>query len=277
MQRIVDRADGTERRVRRTAGLAALLLCIANVIGGCSKEQALSSMTDGSGTETTQDPVSADSYVPKDTEVADEWPAAVSADAAPGDGAGTAQDFCPSGAGCPCSNGGDCMSGICLNSPFLKECAKNCTVATCRDDQVCSNWGTDLVHQLCLERWPVLCLPCITDGDCLLVEYDLGAACLDYGSMGSFCGESCTDASDCPVDYQCIEDMDPPPGQKPKRQCAHPNPEACACERHVEGLKSLTVCTYANAAKESCLGVRSCGAGGLTPCNKAPFTAEVCQ
>ncbi len=73
----------------------------------------------------------------------------------------------PAASLCPCSEGGDCMSGLCKLHLGEKLCTDTC------EEECPAGWdcvpsgagGPDAVH-VCLSLYPSLCIPCSNSDDC---------------------------------------------------------------------------------------------------------------
>lgn len=265
-------AQGSRKRRARSLCILSIVMFFQPV--GCAHDGRTSAGAELNEEDLWPDRASEDTGLGDDglIDTSASW---VFPDASDTNGYDAASGICPYGESCPCSNASDCEVGICLANPFLKECAKMCYTDLCAHDEVCTLWGSTDTLQLCRKRWGALCLPCITHSDCQV--YDLTAACLQYGNLGSFCGAPCYDSADCPPGYICLENPNPPAGSSVSRQCTHPSPESCACDRHVDGMKSLTKCLYNTPTEVGCPGERFCTGLGLSPCQEAIFTPKICK
>jgi len=128
------------------------------------------------------------------------------------DGGGTADEGVVPDAGvcqvpkeflCPCSDHGECASGICVQTETY---GAICT-APCGDcPQGPPDWGcapvevtVGVTEDVCYPYEEMYCLECETDEDCL-ADGDL---CLDVGGA-PYCVQDCS-GSECPEAYECLE------------------------------------------------------------------------
>ena len=181
-------------------------------------------------------------------------------------------DQCLPGDGCfgePCQDGGDCLSGICVEHQGNKVCSQQC-VEECPDGFSCTEVGArgpDVVW-LCISDFRVLCRPCEGDSDC---SSDGGEdRCLDYGPDGRFCGGVCNAAIQCPDGYECLAD-----GPDGGSQCILVDGE-CPCSAQSVWLGASTICEFSNESG-TCAGQRFCSEDGLSPCNAPEPAGEVCN
>ncbi len=248
---------------------------------------------DGSGAELSdvaadvaKDAKGADAAKPDVQDAADEVtapPDAATADAAgDGDAADANASPCPAepGApGCPCQENGDCDLPICLPTALGPLCAKSC-IDTCPDGFRCigvAGPGGD-IQPACVDKWPHLCDPCANSTQCGAVGLQ-GAACIDHGNDGRFCGTACKADADCPSGYGCsaATSAEGNSGQ----QCQPLANAACSCSPSAIANQLSTLC-FAQATDAggnitgACKGVRACGPGGLSACT-ASIQAETCN
>ena len=191
-----------------------------------------------------------------------------------GDVAGeeTATDPCPGGSGCPCLNGKDCLSSICLETGLGFECA-----GPCSGDMTCaSGWECivcamvpDLVF-CCVPPFTTLCRPCQEDADCLPL-YTVSPkihTCIEYGPQGRFCGVQCDEDTDCSEGYIC-ETVPIHPAIP--RQCL-PLDGVCPCTESFQIKGYVTTCYVANEYG-TCFGERTCD----TDCDAGIPLPETCN
>ena len=131
-----------------------------------------------------------------------------------------------------------------------------------------------------------VCDPCAANADCNK-DGNAGAACVDQGANGNFCGIACTQGA-CPDGYVC-KDVTDVEGAATK-QCV-PKPDAgagddtigtCTCSDAAVAAGLSTACS--NTANDAdgnpigtCLGKRTCSANGLSACDAATPAAETCD
>jgi hypothetical protein len=236
------------------------------------------------GTATTPSPAHTDADViltfdslpaPNVTAVADAPDGNTFSDVAPA---------CPGGSGCPCLDNAECASTVCIEdsaSTTGKSCTQSCVV-NCPDGHSCaqiSSPGGDLLS-ICVPRWGHLCDPCGISGQCQAPGVP-GAACVDQGAQGRFCGAPCQSDGDCPGSYGCRDVISAE--QAKVRQCVRlpgdktaMSPGTCPCSEHATATKLTTACTISGSTG-ACSGIRTCTAAGLSECIGPPASAEVCN
>jgi hypothetical protein len=190
----------------------------------------------------------------------DEW--GVPVDAAPG-------EF-----GAACDDNSDCIDGFCVDSPVGKVCTQLC-VENCPPSWVCSevtSVGQDTAF-ICKPKFLQLCNPCVANEDCSEGAALSGAVCVDYGSLGKFCGGECSVSADCPKGYTC-QQVDGP-GAAPIKQCI-PESGECKCSPAAAQNQLATTCTKQNAFGK-CFGQRFCTPDGLTECDALAPAQETCD
>ena len=178
---------------------------------------------------------------------------------------------CLPGEGCfgdACVDGGDCLSGYCVDHLGDPVCTQTC-VEECPPGWNCKGvgmGGPDLVY-VCLSDARVLCRPCKDNSDCISAsgQEDL---CVDYGTEGHFCGALCEEDSDCPAGYACLTTGE---GGGEVLQCQAAS-GVCPCSQKSVELSLGTSCLVENEWG-ACPGERICTADGLTDCD-APLPAE---
>jgi DNA-binding beta-propeller fold protein YncE len=181
---------------------------------------------------------------------------------------------CPGGHGCACTADADCsQSGLCLDLANGKACAAPCTEGYCPSGAVCRP-VQGVGGSWCVAAAGRVCDPCATDSDCAERGHD-GAACVDYGAAGRFCGTACASDGDCGSGYQCRQV--PSSSGATVRQCVRSGSQPaslglCSCSSRAIAQKLQTVC-----GSGSCTGTRACGDSGLSDCSAAKPQAEVCN
>jgi hypothetical protein len=194
--------------------------------------------------------------------------------------AGQDASSCPGSAGCTCAENKDCDSGLCIDTPDGKQCAKLCTT-TCQDGFKCAQvpgQGGDIVN-VCVPLAGKLCNPCLTSQACQAIG--LGeAACVSHGDAGKFCGLACAADADCPAGNSCKE-MTSVEGTKVK-QCAPKGSSdstigACSCSAAATAAALSTTCTAPASGGGGCPGQRQCGKEGLSACSSPAASAEICD
>jgi len=117
----------------------------------------------------------------------------------------------------------------------------------------------------CLESYD-LCRPCQSNDECGLE----GDSCVVVDpNEGAFCGSACDTDADCEPGYECgsATDID---GEQ-SDQCL-PTTGQCGCSYAAIEDEASTTCEF-----EGCAGTRSCGLDGLTECDAAAPSDEVCD
>ena len=179
----------------------------------------------------------------------------------------------PGEPGYPCNENGQCNSGVCLETPQGKVCAQPC-VENCPEGYTCKNltFGADL-YSVCVPLFLLLCDPCNENKDCNADATGGGAACVDFGANGRFCGGDCS-YSPCPSGYECTEVADVN-GTKSK-QCVPAGGAECKCSPRAIKAGLSTQCYQKNEFGQ-CKGQRKCIVSGLTGCDAATPAKETCD
>ena len=183
---------------------------------------------------------------------------------------------CAPGDGCfldGCQENSQCQSGWCVEHMGEGVCSQLCT------EECPSGWNCqqvagsypDLVF-VCVSPHANLCRPCAAASDCKSVG---GAedACITYGDEGSFCGGACADATDCPWGFVC-EDAQTVDGVVIAQCVAEAG--VCPCTGKSVALGLWTSCMI-TTEWGTCTGKRVCTDGGLSDCDAAVPSAEVCN
>ncbi len=237
-------------------------------------------------TATVDTAVAPDAATPKDTYVATDVPeeedAVVAPDVPPED---TFVDptKCPGGEGCACADADGCDNGFCLDTHEGKKCAQKCVDSCDSKGYSCNEigTGTDKIF-VCVSDFVSLCAPCQTDSQCQV--NGIKSVCLDYGDLGKFCGGLCTEAADCPGDYECISTKDGTGADikqcQRKKPAGSDTPALCECSDWAKTKGVITACNqtneYGSCASKAGEG-RKCEAGGMSACKAKEPKAEVCN
>ena len=190
---------------------------------------------------------------------------------------------CPGGAGCPCQQPTDCKSTFCIESPAGWICPRMCADG-CKADETCldTTGPEGEAVAVCVPRWGRICNPCSHSLECGAVGIK-GAACVDRGDEGAFCGAPCAGAADCPAGFNCQQAADVD-GTKSK-QCVHAT-LACVCSQNAINDGLATKCQAPATGSGTCKGNRQCAkagspgapsGGGLTACTPATTAPEDCN
>lgn len=180
--------------------------------------------------------------------------------------------------GCPCKSNDDCDSNFCIEDDSGLVCTKSCTDSCPQDWKCALASGSDAIF-ICLPQFTSLCRPCAAHVDCGAAGQTVGSAkCipLDMGGgfvNGSFCGAGCDEVNTCPSGYTCKDVT--LPGEAKVGQCK-PEKNECTCSQQEIKLALSTACQRKNEFG-TCVGARKCSPEGLTLCDAAVPSAEVCD
>ena len=183
---------------------------------------------------------------------------------------------CEPGDGCfgdPCATGTDCLSGYCVLHMGEQVCSDLC-VEECPAGFECRQVAQaepDVVF-ICASLYPALCLPCAADAECSDLAGP-GSSCINYGPGGHFCGVVCAAEDDCPAGTTC-EQVATVEGLL-TTQCVHET-GACPCTAYAVATGATALCSDENEHGK-CQGFRACTEEGLTPCDAATPTEEICN
>jgi hypothetical protein len=193
---------------------------------------------------------------------------------------------CPGGGGCSCASNAGCDTGLCLDTPDGKQCAQKCSGSGCPLGLTCAEVtaGTDIL-QVCVPAAGRYCNPCLTSADCTALAIP-GAACVDYGDAGKFCGIPCKAKQDCPASAEC-SDATTAEGT-PTKQCTAAATSGktgfgvCPCSKAAQAASLATTCSKPaldsqGAEKAKCSGSRICGPSGLTECALKATAKDSCN
>jgi len=183
---------------------------------------------------------------------------------------------CEPGTGCfldPCGEGGDCLSGLCVEHMGDPVCTVEC-VEECPEGWECKQVyaGPDMSFA-CISPFTHLCRPCHDNADCKSPT-GVEDVCVSYGENGSFCGAACAVGDDCPKDFVC-EEATGVEGGTPGTQCV-PESGECSCSKKASQLGLSTDCHVENEHGK-CLGKRSCSQEGLSACDAGTPAVETCN
>ena len=191
---------------------------------------------------------------------------------ATGDASSDASSDASAGApGAPCTSNAECDSSLCIDTAAGQVCAQTC-IETCEPGFACKVPPGGDATSYCLPRFVRLCDPCLSSNSCAAPGFS-GAACVDRGPEGAFCGVACLTDKDCATGTACLDTVSIEGA--PVRQCAPPAGETCSCSPLATSLGLSTLC-QTQGQGGVCKGVKSCG--GTTPgvCTAKPV-AEVCN
>ena len=178
------------------------------------------------------------------------------------------------GPGYPCASGADCIEGFCIQTVDGMQCTVTC-IEECPFDWQCVLHSPSLPDEVYICAAPLvsLCRPCQTNDDCRVGGLDTGAACVDYGQAGFFCGAQCETGDDCPATHGCAQVVDV--AGATRDQCVLTAGE-CPCSKWAVNAGADTTCFYENE-NGTCEGHRQCLAAGLEPCSALVPAAESCN
>jgi hypothetical protein len=180
---------------------------------------------------------------------------------------------CEPGEGCfgeLCTDGNDCLSGICSLHMGDYVCSKTCDAA-CPD-----GWSCKLVagsgdgQYLCVSNYSHLCLPCETADGC---TGDVPSACVSYPDGLSFCGGACDLETPCPQGFDCQE-VTTTTGAT-SYQCVN-SEGICSCSGLAISSGLASPCATSNQ-EGTCNGYRLCTEEGLQACDAASPNVETCN
>ncbi|MFT7579968.1 MAG: hypothetical protein ACI9MR_001635 [Myxococcota bacterium] len=199
------------------------------------------------------------------------------ADTPPGGGPDVLATDCeadPGGFLCPCIDNNECNSGFCIPTRDGKACTQYCT------DECPVGWDCSIIQFpgadptfLCLDPGLNLCRPCTSDAQCQSGPLgNLADRCIQgEGRGGSFCGVACSDTRACVDGYTCETVTTLEDGATVK-QCVPADDAPCSCSLQAVDEAAWTACN-----DQACEGVRTCTADGLSECDAAVWTEEICD
>ncbi len=191
---------------------------------------------------------------------------------------------CPGEAGCKCLGHGQCDSGLCIDTPDGKRCAKGC-LDTCADGFTCTTviGGADQ-QSYCVPTFGTTCRPCTKHDHCGFAA-PKPLWCINYGTTaGSFCGVQCASDKQCPEGHACR--LSQKVGGGTTKACVKVDAKdnttlgTCACSKVAEEEALATSCAVEEkngvVVATRCKGERSCASGTLTACEKFSGPAAAC-
>ncbi len=231
-------------------------------------------LQDGDGGDTAGDDGGSDAGESTDAVGLDSDTAGSDAAADATDGGEDAGPGCPGGLGCACEQNDACDDGVCLAAQDgVKRCSKLCADAKdCAPGACAEVEGKAGKVKACVDPTAAWCAPCAADADCQ-VPGATGAACVDRGAAGGYCGVACEADADCPAGSTCQSGKSLSGADL--KQCLPQGGAACACSGWAKAEKAATLC-YASGLP-GCKAEISCGAEGLSACAPAKAGAETCN
>ncbi len=309
------RMAGQHQRTARAfgivwAGLSLLTGCLGDFatqdqllarLDAIQSDAELADGDAGAGTDsdgTTDARLDGDAVLDEGADASDDTTDPDALDSGDGDvGTGDVPLTCPAAPGCSCKDGSKCASGVCLTvvdftAPDLnKACATPCIKGqTCGDpDTVCAAVDVSPTQQnwVCVAKWETLCDPCVTSAACVHAGQP-GAACLNFGASGNYCGTPCTSATDCASGFDCKLMTSVEGTQLLQGQCVPiaadggTGPGECTCSNVALHKKLSTSCYVPSyeaggALVGKCMGARVCDVDALTACSAPKPKEEVCD
>ena len=178
------------------------------------------------------------------------------------------------GFGWPCDKNNECLSGFCVDTRQDTECTVACIEECPEDGWICSlvEGSCPDCQYICVDRLAYLCQPCNIDADCGQQPTASGNRCLDYGSIGKYCGVECEVEDDCPAGYEC---QDLGLGEAVPAQCVLQNGTCLCSELSIKN--GLTTLCYEQNQYGLCYGEKMCTPAGLSPCDASPPGPEECN
>jgi len=177
------------------------------------------------------------------------------------------------GFGWPCDENSDCDSGFCVETAGGDVCTMTC-MDECPEDWLCEqNLAAmpDIIY-ICVPGTTRLCLPCTHAQECNPEGMDLGAACVDFGPSGGFCGTACNSDDDCPENFSCLEAPLLGGGGK---QCVIDDGD-CECSVLAVEAGAWTDC-YVEDADGVCFGTAVCEETGVPACDAIEPEPDLCD
>jgi hypothetical protein len=183
---------------------------------------------------------------------------------------------CDPGEGCfldECTENEQCQSGWCVEYMGKGVCTQNCQ-EECPAGWTCqqvSDGGPDVIF-VCVSDFANLCKPCAASSDCSSVG---GAedACVAYEGTGFFCGGVCGKGQPCPNGFDCV--LATTVDGVEVEQCVASD-GICLCTEKSVTLGLWTSCEVENEFGV-CSGKRVCTEAGLSDCDAAAPSIEVCD
>jgi hypothetical protein len=176
--------------------------------------------------------------------------------------------------GYPCKSNSDCLSGLCILHQGEQICTREC-MEECPDGFLCAQLaaggGPDLLF-VCQSLDPSQCLPCADNGECPAGPSST-AYCAVYPGEGSFCASACSEEHPCPEGYYCLQ-ADTVEGEE--RNLCVLQKGACPCTQYAIYKDLSTPCLEENEFG-LCVGERVCTEDGLTDCDAAAPSIEICN
>jgi len=168
---------------------------------------------------------------------------------------------------CPCKGDADCLAEKCVVTPDGGRCSMTCNETDgCADPSWSCVIALDTCPNPCVRycAWNHLdlCRPCKGDADCANPLFELEVTCLAYGEEGSFCASACGTDRSCPAGYACVDVKNAAGQTRPYCQRAE---GLCDCSAADVAAGLETACKVRNDYG-ACPGLRTCLAGGLSPC-----------
>ena len=171
--------------------------------------------------------------------------------------------------GCPCGPDARCADALaCRSLGGFDRCAPACA-AGCPEGWTCASGAADAS---CAPRHLMHCAPCMEAADCQAID----GVCVTFGAAGSFCTSPCADDGDCPVGATCSSYLLGRGPEAHQVDVCLPTGLACECTAEARATSASTACTLLGPHGK-CVGVRSCGPDGLSPCAATPDADELCD
>ena len=185
------------------------------------------------------------------------------------------EEQCNPGEGCfldPCTQHGDCQSGLCVQHMGDTVCSMQC-FEECPAGWQCTqipSFEPDIVFA-CVSSFAQLCRPCATGDDC--AGEGTQAVCVQYPDEGWFCGATCEEHPDCPAGFACLESQTA--AGATLKQCVNAD-GVCPCSQAAVELGLTTPCQATNEWG-TCSGERTCTDQGLSDCSAQLPAQETCD
>jgi len=171
-----------------------------------------------------------------------------------------------------CHDDAECTTEPCVSSRGGTVCGGACSL--CPADWVCASIPS-LSDSVCMPQTAVLGKPCVLNADCLAplpAGADIGAKCIEYEGLGSFCGAACKTGAECPGGFECL--FATSVGAL-VQQCKAAD-SGILCTPYFASLGSKTDCS-AKGEFGACKGTLGCVEAGLGVCDAPSAAIEVCD
>ena len=168
--------------------------------------------------------------------------------------------------GCPCSSGGDCESGYCIQGYTEFVCTQRC-VDDCPDGYRCVVLASTCpdCEAVCVAELSKNCAPCAVDTDCI------AGRCLTLANGQTACADPCDDQNPCGDSFDCVA------AEATEGVGGWCKPLNGTCDCAASNAGATRPCTVKNTFG-LCAGEEHCDVAlGWTACTSVVPSAEVCN